>query len=72
MIVEMSSDGLWTIAFELSQFHGHGSWLVCEVALTTEADLHKVALSMDKNKAPGSDGFSFVPIYVLRCHWNIP
>jgi hypothetical protein len=26
-------DGLWTLYFELSQFHGHGSWLVCEVAL---------------------------------------
>ena len=26
-------DGLWTLSFGLSQFHGHGSWLVCEVAL---------------------------------------
>jgi hypothetical protein len=23
----------WTLSFGLSQFHGHGSWLVCEVAL---------------------------------------
>ena len=22
----------WTLPFGLSQFHGHGSWLVCEVA----------------------------------------
>ena len=27
-------DGLWTLSFRLSQFHGHGSWLVCEVALS--------------------------------------
>ena len=27
-----SWDGLWTLSFELSQFHGHGSWLMCEVA----------------------------------------
>jgi hypothetical protein len=27
-------DGLWTLSFELSQLHGHGSWLVCEVALS--------------------------------------
>ena len=27
-------DGLWTLSFGLSQFHGHGSWLVCEVALS--------------------------------------
>jgi hypothetical protein len=33
MILEVSWDGLWTLSFGLSQFHGHGSWLVCEVAL---------------------------------------
>ena len=28
-------DGLWTLlSFGLSQFHGHGTWLVCEVAFT--------------------------------------
>jgi hypothetical protein len=26
-------DGLGTLSFGLSQFHGHGSWLACEVAL---------------------------------------
>ena len=26
--------GLWTLSFGLSQFQGHGSWLVCEVALS--------------------------------------
>jgi hypothetical protein len=25
-----SWDGLWTLSLGLSQFHGHGSWLVCE------------------------------------------
>ena len=35
MILEVSWDGLWTLSFGLSQFHGHGSWLVCEVALMT-------------------------------------
>ena len=32
-----SSDGLWTLSFGLSQFHGHGSWLVCEVAPSNAA-----------------------------------
>ena len=27
-------DGLWTLSFGLSQFHGHGSWLMCEDALS--------------------------------------
>ena len=34
MILEVSCDGLWTLSFGLSQFHGHGSWLMCDVALT--------------------------------------
>jgi hypothetical protein len=33
MILEVSRVGLWTLSVGLSQFHGHGSWLVCEVAL---------------------------------------
>ena len=28
MILEVSWDGLWTLSFRLSQFHGHNSWLV--------------------------------------------
>ena len=33
MILEVFWDGLWTLSFGISQFHGHGSWLACEVAL---------------------------------------
>ena len=33
MIWEVCWDGLWTLSFGPSQFHGHGPWLVCEVAL---------------------------------------
>ena len=33
MILEVCWDGLWTRLFGLSQLHGHGSWLMCEVAL---------------------------------------
>ena len=36
MILEVSWDGLWRLSFGLPQFHGHGSWLVCEVALANE------------------------------------
>ena len=32
MILEMSWGGLWTL-FGLSQFHGHGSSLLCEMVL---------------------------------------
>src|ERR1700737_4372911 len=34
MILKVCWDGLWTLSFGLSQFHGHGSWLMCEVALS--------------------------------------
>ena len=33
MILEVSWDGLWMLSFGLAQFQGHGSWLICEVAL---------------------------------------
>jgi hypothetical protein len=33
MILEVSWDNLWALSLGLSQYHGHGSWLVCEVAL---------------------------------------
>ena len=33
MVLEVSWDGIWTPSFELSQFHGHNSWIVWEVAL---------------------------------------
>ena len=33
MILEVSRVRLWTLSFGLSQFHGHRSWLVCELAL---------------------------------------
>ena len=29
MVLEVSWEGLCTLSFGLSQFHGHGSWLVC-------------------------------------------
>ena len=31
--LEVSWDCLWMLTFGLSQFHGHSSWLMCEVAL---------------------------------------
>jgi hypothetical protein len=33
--LEVSWDGLRTLSFRISQYLGHGFWLVCEVALTT-------------------------------------
>ena len=33
MMLEVSWNNLRTLSVGLSQFHGHGSWLVCEVAL---------------------------------------
>ena len=36
MILEVCWDGLRTLSFGLSQYHGHGCWLVCEVALSIQ------------------------------------
>ena len=35
MILEVTWNGLRTLSFGLSRFHGHGFWHVCEVALTS-------------------------------------
>jgi hypothetical protein len=40
MILEVRWDNLWTLSFVLSQFHGHGFWLVCKVALSMRATSH--------------------------------
>jgi len=42
MILEVSWDGLGTLSFGLSQFHGYGSWLMCEVALSIEVHRHRL------------------------------
>ena len=42
MMLEVSWDGLWTPSFGLSQFHGHGSWLVCEVALGCDENISDI------------------------------
>ena len=37
MMLEVCCDGLWTYSFGLSQFHSHGSSLVCAVALNNSS-----------------------------------
>ena len=51
MILEVYWDGLWTLSFGLSQFHGHGPWLVCEVALLTWCNfmVHDVSSALRAN-----------------------
>jgi hypothetical protein len=45
MMLEVKWDGLWTPSFGLSQFHGHGSWLVCEVALGCDEYIFMISLN---------------------------
>ena len=49
MILEVSWDALWTLPFGLSQYPGHGSWLMCEVALTSLLTTSKRASAPLKN-----------------------
>ena len=45
MISEVSWDSLRTLSYGLSQFHGHNSWLMCEVVLSVSKSnrLHVVS-----------------------------
>ena len=45
-----SWDGLWALSFGLSQFHGHSSWLVCEVALK----LYVIVYSLTSKMSPST------------------
>jgi hypothetical protein len=42
MILEVPWDGLWTLSFGLSRFHGHSSWLVYEVTFRLGATISVV------------------------------
>ena len=64
MISEVTWDGLWTLSFGLSQFHGHGSRLVCEVALGLILTRAHVGTPMYLNK--------FVVLYrFMYVHLNL-
>ena len=45
--LEVFWDGLWSLSFELSQFHGHGSRLMCEVALRNMHVCNNSLLKLD-------------------------
>ena len=53
MILEVCWDGLWALSFGLSQFHGHGYWLVCEVALSTCESIPSLGLPWAMDRIPG-------------------
>ena len=57
-MLEVCWDGLWTLSFGLSQFHSHGSWLVCEVALRLARNLNLFGVSI----------FGFVTISTPSLH----
>jgi hypothetical protein len=46
----------WTLSFELPQFHGHGSWLVCEVALSGRKATHPITILALDNLTTSSNG----------------
>ena len=47
-------DGLWTLSFGLSEFHGHGPWLVCEVAVNTVISVSSFLSSAHHNITPST------------------
>jgi hypothetical protein len=63
MILRVSWDGLGTLSFELSQFHGHGSWLMCEVSLRvgwtcfTSHYFHGILVMLFNNLEAHQSGF---------------
>jgi hypothetical protein len=65
MILEVSWAGLWTLSFGLSQFQGHGSWLMCEVALR----LHNV---LDPQFDKINYKHNYAGVKVNEMYWESP
>ena len=63
MILEVCWDGLWTLSFGLSQFRGHGSCLVCQVAFWMTRILTNFA-----QKLPGHRTWELEP-RLLQVRW---
>ena len=57
MMLEVSWDGLWTLLLGSQQFHGHGSWLECEVALNNNMKLDQAVAYVRLWILPGSSRF---------------
>jgi hypothetical protein len=64
MSLEVCWDNLWTLSFRLSQFHGHGSWLVCEVALNC---LH-IFLLIGQARGPTSKKMAHLKLRNINPH----
>jgi hypothetical protein len=47
-------DGLLTLSFGLSRFHGHSSWLVCEVTLRLSPRIQEMTVEMCAPDSPNS------------------
>ena len=57
-------DNLWTLSFGLPQFHGHGSWLMCKVALFVMEVTKGATIPAAGNPAcrlPLAEGFRCLP-----------
>ena len=51
MILKASWNGLWILSFGFSQFHGHGSWLMCEVTLRWKCEINLETLNWSSQHA---------------------
>jgi hypothetical protein len=71
MVLEVSWDGLWTLSLGLSQSHGHGSWLVCEVALRGRDQYSSSTLIGGKGRAGPSSLHTTIegPTEYVNARW---
>jgi hypothetical protein len=58
----------WTLSFGRSQFHGHCSWLLCEVLLIPSP--HMLVANTNERFLPASDTFRV--ILASESHWLQP
>jgi len=61
MMLEVCWDSLWTLSLGLSQFHGHSSWLVCKLALSSHLLLEQL------HGTPSMEGKSMPFVLISPC-----
>ena len=73
MILEVTWDSLWTFSFGLSQLHDHGSWLMCEVALSVSHKDSKLVYSrsveMNQQQTYGDFNLLFIFYFYFYVGW---
>ena len=71
MPMEVRWDGVGTLSFGLSRFHGHGSWFECEVALAYSTLFMVFSVTYTICEGPTLDALRFQSVVSVNCQCDV-